>query len=73
MSELTSKIPFMASLWIRSGYDVKVEVSTKTDQVGAHFKALNKAVFVTPLKSFENFSSFQVSLRRSASNRVANG
>ena len=45
----------MASLWIRSGYDVKVEVSAQTYQVGAHFKALNKAVLVTPLKYFEKF------------------
>ena len=55
MSELTSKIPFMASLWIRSGYDVKVEVSAQTYQVGAHFKALIKAILVAPLKSLEKF------------------
>ena len=57
MSELTSQIPFMASLWIRSGYDVKVEVSAQTYQVGAHFKALNKAVLVALLKTFEKFFS----------------
>ena len=55
MSELTSKIPFMASLWIRSGYEVKVEGSAQTYQVGAHFKALIKAILVAPLKSLENF------------------
>ena len=47
----------MASLWIRSGYDVKVEVSAQTYQVGAHFKALNKAVLVALLKTFEKFFS----------------
>ena len=57
MSELTSQIPFMASLWIRSGYDVKVEVSAQTYQVGAHFKALIKAVLVALLKTFERFFS----------------
>ena len=45
----------MASLWIRSGYDMKVEVSAETYQVGAHFKALIKAILVAPLKSFERF------------------
>ena len=55
MSELTSEIPFMASLWIRSGYDVKVGMSAQTYQVGAHFKALNKVVLVAQLKSLEKF------------------
>ena len=55
MSQLTPEIPFMASLWIRSGYDMKVEVSAETYQVGAHFKALIKAILVAPLKSFERF------------------
>ena len=55
MSELTSQIPFMASLWIRSGYDVKVEVSAQTYQVGAHFKALIKADLVGPLRALEKF------------------
>ena len=55
MSGLTPEIPFMASLWIRSGYDMKVEVSAETYQVGAHFKALIKAILVAPLKSFERF------------------
>ena len=59
MSELTSKIPFMASLWIRSGYDVKVEVSAQTYQEGAHFKALNKAVLVAPLKILAIFFHFK--------------
>ena len=61
MSELTSKILFMASLWIRSGYDVKVEVSAQTYQVGAHFEALNKADLVAPLKSLEMFFVFFIS------------
>ena len=55
MSGLTPEIPFMASLWIRSGYDIKVEVSAETYQVGAHFKALIEAILVKPLKSFERF------------------
>ena len=55
MSGLTPEIPFMASLWIRSGYDMKVEMSAETYQVGAHFKALIKAILVAPLKSFERF------------------
>ena len=55
----------MASLWIRSGYDVKVEVSAQTYQVGAHFKAFNKAVLVAPLKTLENFFSLQESVTRS--------
>ena len=45
----------MASLWIRSGYDMKVEVSDETYQVGAHFEALMKAIFVSPLNYFERF------------------
>ena len=45
----------MASLWIRSGYDMKDEMSAETYQVGAHFKALIKAILVAPLKSFERF------------------
>ena len=50
MFELTSQNPFMASLWIRSGYDMKVGKSAETYQVGAHFKALIMAILVTPLK-----------------------
>ena len=34
---------------------MKVEVSAETYQVGAHFKALIKAILVAPLKSFERF------------------
>ena len=45
----------MASLWIRSGYDMKIEMSAETYQVGAHFKALIKAILVAPMKSFERF------------------
>ena len=55
----------MASLWIRSGYDMKVEMSAETYQVGAHFKALIEAILVAPLKSFERFfciSSFPAGL-----------
>ena len=55
MSGLTPEIPFMASLWIRSGYDMKVEVSAETYQVGTHLKALIKAILVVSLKSFERF------------------
>ena len=65
MSELTSKIPFMASLRIRPGYEVNIELSAQTYQVGAHFKALNKAVLVAPLKCLQIFLSFQESLTRS--------
>ena len=50
----------MASLWIRSGYDMKVEVSAETHQEGAHFKALIKAILVALLKSFERF--FRISI-----------
>ena len=57
MSGLTPEIPLMASLWIRSGYDMKVEESAQTYQVGARFKALNKAVLVALLKILENFLS----------------
>ena len=46
MSQLTPEIPFMASLWIRSGYDMKVGTSAETYQEGAPFKALIKAIFV---------------------------
>ena len=43
----------MASLWIRSGYDIKVEVSAQTYHVEARFKALNQADLVALLKSLE--------------------
>ena len=45
----------MASLWIRSGYDVKVEVLAQTYQVGAHFKALNKGILMAAMKTLEKF------------------
>ena len=61
-SEMTSKIPFMASLWIRSGYDVTVEVSAQTYQVRAHIKALIKAVHAPSLKTLEIFFSFRESM-----------
>ena len=64
MSQLTPKIPFMASLWIRSGYDMKVGKSAETYQVGAHFKALIKAILVVPSRTLEKFFSFHVSLPR---------
>ena len=51
MPELTSQIPFMASLWIRSGYDVKVEGSAQTYQVGAHIKAFNEPILMAPSDS----------------------
>ena len=56
--------PFMASLWIRSGYDMKVGKSAETYQVGAHFKALIKAILVAPSRTLEKFFSFHVSLPR---------
>ena len=55
MSQLTPEIPFMASLWIRSGYDMKVGKSAETYQVGAHFKALIKAILVAPSRTLEKF------------------
>ena len=57
MSQLRSEIPLMASLWIRSGYDMKVDPSVETYQVGAHFKALNEAVLMALAKILENFFS----------------
>ena len=63
-SELTPEIPFMASLWIRSGCDMKVGKSAETYQVGAHFKALIKAILVAPSRTLEKFFSFHVSLPR---------
>ena len=66
MFQLTPEIPLMASLWIRSGYDMKVEPSAETYQVGAHFKALIKAILVAPSRILENFFSFHVSLPRCA-------
>ena len=55
MSQLTPEIPFMASLWIRSGYDMKVGKSAETYQVGAHFEALIKAILVAPSRILEIF------------------
>ena len=52
-----SQIPFMGSLWIRSGYEVELELSTQTYQVGAHLKALIKAVLVSLLKTLQKFFS----------------
>ena len=64
MSQLTPEIPLMASLWIMSGYDMKVGKSAETYQVGAHFKALIKAILVAPSRILENFFLFHVSLPR---------
>ena len=64
MSQLTPEIPFMASLWIRSGYDMKVGKSAETYEVGAHFKALIKDILVTPSRTLEKFFSFHISLPR---------
>ena len=52
----------MASLWIKSGCDMKVDPSVETYQVGAHFKALIKAILVAPSRILEIFISFHVSL-----------
>ena len=59
MSQLRSEIPFMASLWIRSGCDMKVDPSVETYQVGAHFKALIKAILVAPSRILEIFFHFK--------------
>ena len=54
-SGLTPEITFMASFWIRSGYDMKVDPSVETYKVGAHFKALIKAILVAPSRILEIF------------------
>ena len=64
MSQLTPKIPFMASLWSRSGCDMKVELSAETCQVGAYFRALIKAILLAPSRILENFFPFHISLPR---------
>ena len=43
---------------------MKVDPSVETYQVGAHFKALIKAILVAPSRILENFFSFHVSLPR---------
>ena len=45
---------------------MKVEVSVEAYQVGAHCKALIKAILVAPSRILENFVSFHVSLPRCA-------
>ena len=55
MSQLRSEIPFMASLLIRSGCDMKVDPSAEKYQVGVHFKALIEAILVAPSRILENF------------------
>ena len=47
----------MASLWIRSGCDMKVDPSVETYQVGARFKTLNEAVLMALAKILENLFS----------------
>ena len=64
VSGLTPEISLMASLWIVSGYDMKVEVSAETYKEGTHFKALIKVILVEPSRILENFFSFHVSLPR---------
>ena len=54
MPGLTPEIPFMASLWIGSGYDMKVGKSAETYQVGAQFKAPNEAALMALPKILEN-------------------
>ena len=61
MSQLRSDIPFMASLWIRSGYDVKVEVSAQTYQVGLILKLSMRLFSWHSLKSWRIFFPFRVS------------
>ena len=43
---------------------MKVGKSAETYQVGAHFKALIKAILVAPSRTLEKFFSFHVSLPR---------
>ena len=45
---------------------MKVGKSAETYQVGAHFKALIKAILVAPSRTLEKFFSFHVSLPRCA-------
>jgi len=47
----------MASLWIRSGYDMKVGKSAETYQVRAHFKDLINAILVAPSLSLPRCAS----------------
>ena len=55
MSQLTPEIPFISSLMIRSGCDMKVQMSAETNQVRAHFKGLIKAILIAPSRILENF------------------
>ena len=43
---------------------MKVGKSAETYQVGAHFKALIKAILVAPSRTLEKFFSFHLSLPR---------
>ena len=70
MPQLTPEIPFMASLWIRCGYDMKLGKSVETHQVGAHFEAHMKAILVAPSRALEKFFSFHASLPRCGHSRA---
>ena len=63
MSQLKLEFPILASLWIRSGCVMKVEVSAETYRVGAHFKALNKTILVTQSRFLEVFFHIMSPLR----------
>jgi len=56
----------MASLWIRSGCNMRVDPPLETCQVGVHIKALIKAILVAPSRILEIFFSFHVSKPRCA-------
>ena len=73
MSQLTPEIPFMASLWIRSGCDMKVDPSVETYQMGAHFKALIKAILVASFRTLAKLFSFHIFLPRCEWNMPPNG
>ena len=49
---------------------MKVGKSAETYQVGAHFKALIKAILVAPSRTLEKFFSFRVSLPRCDSDSI---
>ena len=48
---LTPVFPFIASLWIRYGCDMKVGESAGTHQVGAYLKALIEAILIAPSRN----------------------
>ena len=49
---------------------MKVGKSAETYQVGAHFKALIKAILVAPSRTLEKFFSFHVSLPRCGGTQI---